>query len=266
MLKNLIILFAMVGVCSFIAASYYSNSSSQSANAANASEVEAHAQNTQTHEHGEHDHSGDTNAQSVPANVTIDVEAVKKAAMEKTITPSVPDGAVDVHPAIYGDESAPIIIEEFASFTCSHCASFHRDLLPALKKSLIDSGLAQLRVYSFVRNAQDLEATMLIQCQKDNESRLKFTGALMRGQEQWAMSADYQAGLKTIARVGGMDEDAYSKCVDNEAVQEKIIASRQWFDKQVKVDATPYFRVGNQVVKGASNVQAFEKAILEAIK
>ena len=253
MTKKLIILFAMAGVCSLIAANYYSNQAGQAANAA-ASQQQAAAPNSAP--------------APTPAIATssFDVEAVTKAAREKPIKPSVPKGAVDVSPVIYGDMNAPIVIEEFASYTCSHCAGFHRETLPQIKIALIETGLAQLHVYSFVRNAQDLEATMLVQCQQDNAARSNFHNAILNSQEQWSLSSNYQEGLKTIARVGGYSDEAYVTCVNDEALQEKIIASRQWFDKQVGVNATPYFRVGSEIVKGTQNVEAFSQAIEAELK
>lgn len=249
MMKKFIILFAMIGVCSFIAANLYSNL--LTTNTANA-EAQTEAE-------------GDT-VEASTADSAPDLEALKKAAAENPTKPTVPEGAVDMAALIYGDENAPIIIEEFASFTCSHCAHFHRDVLPQLKTTLLNNGLAQLRIYSFVRNAQDLEATMIVQCQETKDAQKKFASAIMRGQEQWAFSTNYQDGLRTIARVGGMSEEDYDKCVADKALVDKVASSRQWFDKQVKVDATPYFRIGDEIIKGARGVDAFEKAIRTSLQ
>ena len=35
-----------------------------------------------------------------------------------------------------GDENAPITIIEYASMSCSHCANFHTNTLPELKKRI----------------------------------------------------------------------------------------------------------------------------------
>ena len=41
-----------------------------------------------------------------------------------------------VQPAdhVLGDPKAPITVIEYASFTCPHCAHFHTQILPELKK------------------------------------------------------------------------------------------------------------------------------------
>ena len=41
---------------------------------------------------------------------------------------------------VIGNIDAPITIIEYASMSCSHCASFHNDTLPDLKKEYIDTG------------------------------------------------------------------------------------------------------------------------------
>ena len=44
---------------------------------------------------------------------------------------------------IIGDPAAPITIIEYASLTCPHCASFHAETLPKIKKDWIETGRGQ---------------------------------------------------------------------------------------------------------------------------
>ena len=39
-----------------------------------------------------------------------------------------------------GDENAPITIIEYASMSCSHCATFHTNTFPVNSKEYIDTG------------------------------------------------------------------------------------------------------------------------------
>lgn len=247
-MKNLIILFAVVGVLSLIAANYYAGGNISVAQEATTSALVADAPATSAANDNAH-----TNG--------LDIDTLKAKASDKTIAPTVPEGAVDVKPTIYGEADAPIIIEEFASFSCSHCVSFHREILPEVKKALVDTGLAQIRIYSFVRNNADVSATMLLQCQDNNKQRMGFNNALYNGQEQWTGASDINEALKTIATVGGMSAEAFEVCMTNEELEKQVISSRQWFDKQVGVNATPYFRIGSEVVKGARSVENFVTAI-----
>ncbi|MFN3432648.1 MAG: thioredoxin domain-containing protein, partial [Candidatus Sericytochromatia bacterium] len=45
---------------------------------------------------------------------------------------------------VLGRADAPVTVIEYASFTCSHCADFHNDVLPAFKARYIDTGKVRL--------------------------------------------------------------------------------------------------------------------------
>ena len=47
---------------------------------------------------------------------------------------------IKLHPIVVGKKNAPIVIKEYFSLTCSHCASFHKNTYPKVKKELIDTG------------------------------------------------------------------------------------------------------------------------------
>ena len=50
---------------------------------------------------------------------------------------------------ILGDKNAKITIIAYESLTCSHCANFHKDIYPQLKKDYIDTGLAKIEFRHF---------------------------------------------------------------------------------------------------------------------
>ena len=45
---------------------------------------------------------------------------------------------------VLGDPKAPVTLIEYASFTCPHCAHFHIQILPEIKKKWIDTGKVKL--------------------------------------------------------------------------------------------------------------------------
>ena len=47
---------------------------------------------------------------------------------------SITNISAEVKRIISGNESAKIVIIAYESLTCSHCANFHRDVYPQLKK------------------------------------------------------------------------------------------------------------------------------------
>ncbi len=55
-----------------------------------------------------------------------------KVAVDELMAPNaLPD-------VVEGAANAPVTIVEYASMTCSHCAAFHHDVYPELKKNYID--------------------------------------------------------------------------------------------------------------------------------
>jgi len=52
--------------------------------------------------------------------------------------------AEDIKRITVGNIDAKITIIAFESLTCSHCANFHKDVYPQLKKEYLDTGLAKI--------------------------------------------------------------------------------------------------------------------------
>ena len=47
--------------------------------------------------------------------------------------------AIEVKEMVLGNPDAVVTVTEYASYTCTHCASFHADTYPQLKESYIDT-------------------------------------------------------------------------------------------------------------------------------
>ena len=55
----------------------------------------------------------------------------------------------EVNRIVSGNKNAKITIIAYESLTCSHCADFHKDIYPQLKKDFIDTGLAKIEFRHF---------------------------------------------------------------------------------------------------------------------
>ena len=174
-------------------------------------------------------------------------------------------GAPTIEPVIYGKPDAPLIIEEFASFTCPHCAHFHRDTLPELEKAFLDKGIAQLQMYSYARNEQDLRASQLAYCVEGNEARKRFIKAIFQAQEQWAFSNDFVGNLRVMAQVGGVSNEQFDACMADKELEEKILRNRD-YASGLGINSTPFFVIGKEEIKGARDLETFKAAIEAAQK
>ena len=68
---------------------------------------------------------------------------------------------------VSGNDNAKITIIAYESLTCSHCANFHKDVYPQLKKDYIDTGLAKIEFRHFPLDIAAFNAAKIAQCKQD---------------------------------------------------------------------------------------------------
>ena len=84
---------------------------------------------------------------------------------------------------ISGNENAKITIIAYESLTCSHCADFHKDIYPLLKKEYIDTGLAKIEFRHFPLDMAAFNASKIAQCK--NDQGLEIIESLYLNQQEW---------------------------------------------------------------------------------
>ena len=73
----------------------------------------------------------------------------------------------EINRIISGNENAKITIIAYESLTCSHCADFHKDVYPELKRDYIDTGLAKIEFRHFPLDIAAFNASKIAQCKND---------------------------------------------------------------------------------------------------
>ena len=68
---------------------------------------------------------------------------------------------------VSGNLNAKITIIAYESLTCSHCADFHKDVYPQLKKDYLDTGLAKIEFRHFPLDVAAFNASKIAQCKQD---------------------------------------------------------------------------------------------------
>ena len=168
---------------------------------------------------------------------------------------------------VMGDPEAPITIIEYASLTCPHCADFHNNSLPRLKKEWIDTGKAKLIYRDFPTNPAALAfaGAMIARC-APKEQYFTLLRVLFASQEEWTRSKDPLAALSQIARLGGMSEADVQACLDKEELLDGI--RQRALDAQMKfgIKSTPSFVVGEQTIRGNVTYEDFVDVLEKAGK
>jgi protein-disulfide isomerase len=164
---------------------------------------------------------------------------------------------------VLGKADAPITIVEYASLTCPHCRHFDQEVLPKLKAKWIDTGKAKLVFRDYPLDEPALRAAMVARCAPP-ERYFGFIDAIFSGQEQWAVASDYKAALARIALLGGVSKDKFAACIDDKAMENKVIASRLVATQQLNVSSTPTFFINGTKFDGAPTEEDLDKALARA--
>lgn len=164
-----------------------------------------------------------------------------------------------------GSADAPVTIHEYSSLTCGHCANFHRETLPEIKKAYIDSGKVRLVFRDFPLDNLAFAAALLPHC-AGPQRYFGFLEVLFRTQETWAGGKDPLNELKKLARLGGLSASDFDACLNNQALFVAIRDRAAADGKAYDIEATPTFRINDEKIVGGQPFEVFSEAIEKALK
>jgi protein-disulfide isomerase len=159
---------------------------------------------------------------------------------------------------VKGDPNAPNTIIEYYSLTCGHCAKFHVNVLPKLKKNLIDTGKAKFIARDFPTSQLGVLAHMMARCAPSNRY-YPYVDTMFSNWNHWTNSKDPVGALKQIAKLGGMSQEKFEACLKNEKLYKGIQKAQDQAQKKFGVDSTPTIIVNGKKVDGT--YEAIEKAL-----
>ncbi len=150
---------------------------------------------------------------------------------------------------VLGRADAPITVVEYASLTCPHCAKFHAEVLPKLKKAYIDTGKVRLVYRDFPLDRYALAASMLARC-AGRDRYFDFVDLLYRDQTRWARSNNPMRSLGQIARLGGLTGDKFNTCLKDQKVQKLVLEQRQKGSQAYRINSTPTLLINGRKYSG----------------
>ena len=179
---------------------------------------------------------------------------VATALLHTTLTANTSDaGIADLADSIkemtIGKKDAPLTIVEYASLGCSHCAKFHQEIYPELKKDYIDTGKVKLIFRDFPLGTPALAATMIARC-SGPERYFGFVEMFFRSQTEWSRAENPLEALSKVARLGGMPPIDVQACMRNQKLLEYIQLQKKHAYEEDGINATPYFVIGTEKLSG----------------
>ena len=166
---------------------------------------------------------------------------------------------------ISGNEKAKITIIAYESLTCSHCADFHIDVYPQLKKDYIDTGLAKIEFRHFPLDIAALNASKIAQCNLDIS--LEILDTLYSNQQAWVKGStieDINNNLKTFLNKEGFKIN-FEKCLNNKEIEDFVLNDRIEGSKNFKINATPTIIINNEKFEKSLNYKNLKKSLEKLI-
>lgn len=185
----------------------------------------------------------------------------------KAAAQSAPAALMDTGPLperIFGATDAPVTVIEYASMTCGHCANFHINIWPTLKKEFVDTGKVRFIIREFPFDPRSTAAFMLARCM--GEDKWYATVDLMfRSQSTWARASDGKQGFLSALSMTGLDEKQLEACLADQAMLDNVnkIAAT---GRELGVTSTPTFFINGKKYEGVIPVDEFRSIVEPLLK
>ena len=167
-----------------------------------------------------------------------------------------------------GDKNAENILVEYASLSCVHCANFHNNELPEIKKNLIDSGKLKFIYKDFPLDKSAMQASMIAHC-FSGDQYFEVLSSLYRNQKKWVSEADnsgnFYNSLHSILKIHDITLEKVINCIDtdkgiNQKKWDSILSTRLEGQK-IGVNSTPTFFLNGKKIEKPVNYDTLNKLI-----
>ena len=165
----------------------------------------------------------------------------------------------DIIPITDGSKDSNIQLIVFESLTCSHCASFHKNIYPKLKEDFLDKGLALIEYKSFPLDMAALNASKISHCKNDGNSEILHF--LYDKQDQWVRGntiEDLNENLIKTLIDSGINLD-FKKCIQDKKIEDHILQDRIEGVKNYNINGTPTLIINGEKFENPLNYKKLKK-------
>ncbi|MBB4076700.1 protein-disulfide isomerase [Bartonella fuyuanensis] len=163
-----------------------------------------------------------------------------------------------------GKADAPVVIIEYASLTCVHCAYFYNDILPQIRKKYIKTGKVKLIFRDYAFDPRATAGFMLARCAPEDRY-FPLIEVLFQKQNEWVWKKDALTPLKKISLLAGFTDESFTACLKNQTILDEVNASFER-GKELGVTATPTFFINGNKYEGAMKIEDFFSVIDSFLK
>ena len=178
---------------------------------------------------------------------------------------SISSSYAEIKRIISGNENAKITIVVYESLTCSHCADFHTEVYPLLKKEYLDNGIVKIEFRHFPLDVAAFNASKIAQC--DEDQSLEILESLYSNQQAWIKGNTVEQINKSLKKF--IDKEGFKldfeKCLNDKEVEDFILNDRIEGTKKFKVNATPTVIINNKKFEKSLNYKNLKKSLEKLI-
>jgi len=172
---------------------------------------------------------------------------------------------VQVKTILEGNINAKIKLIVYESLTCSHCADFHKEIYPELKKDFIDKGLISIEFRNFPLDLAALNASKVAHCKNDGKSEILHF--LFEKQKEWVRGEtieDLNKNLKKLINEKDFGID-FDKCINDTVVEDHVLNDRINAVKKYDIQATPTLIINDKKFDNPQNYKKLKKTLEKLI-
>jgi protein-disulfide isomerase len=160
----------------------------------------------------------------------------------------------DYKDMVKGINGSEITVVEYASFTCPHCATFHKEVFPKIEKEYIKTGKVRFIYREVYFDAPGLWAGLLARC-ADPKKYFGIVDLLYKKQSKWATGSSEKEVLSELFAIGrqvGLEEERMNACMQNEDKSLSMIDAYLKNSKLDQIESTPSLVVNGKLLKTAN--------------
>ena len=164
-----------------------------------------------------------------------------------------------------GNINARVEILIYESLTCPHCATFHKEIYPDLKKDFINKGLVKIQFKSFPLDIAALNASKIAHCKNDGKSDILHF--LYNNQNKWMIGENIDqinSNLEKIIKKENLEID-FNQCINNKKIENHILEERIESVKKFEINSTPTLIINNKKFSKPLTYKNIKKAIEKLI-
>jgi protein-disulfide isomerase len=151
-----------------------------------------------------------------------------------------------------GSKDAKVVVVEYASVTCGHCANFHNNVMPTIKEKYVATGKVRFVYREFPTSPTELAMAGHALARCSGAKRDDVIATIMRQQMDMFAQAQGPIGatqyFTTLGASVGMNEAAVKACFSDETVLKTLSDVKDSGDK-AGVNGTPTFFINGELFK-----------------